>query len=116
MKSDASGSVLIIDDDRFALDVTAIFLREKGLSVVAIDNPLKAIEAIAEREFDLVLVDIKMPGMSGIEVLRSVGSMKPSTQVILMTAYAVIGMSRGDKDGVFDFIINRTTPTTSFSQ
>lgn len=111
MKGNISGSVLIIDDDRFALDVTAIFLREKGLSVVACDNPLKAIELLGGREFDLVLADIKMPRMTGIEVLRNVRALKPSTQVILMTAYAELGMTiEAIRSGAFDFIMKPYNP------
>ena len=64
-------------------------LTEKGYDVVAVSSGKKGIELIKERFFDIVLTDIKMPEMNGIEVLKKIKGLSPSTSVMMITAYTM---------------------------
>lgn len=65
-----SGTVLVIDDDKVNLDLLQIVLERAGHPVVLANNGQKALELLAERRFDLVMMDIQMPGMDGMTVTR----------------------------------------------
>ena len=87
--------ILIADDDPDILDLAAFKLEQAGFDVVAVDNGLSALSAAHDEEPDLLVLDIMMPGMSGIDICRSLRA-DPSTSsvpVILLT-------SRGKEDDV----------------
>lgn len=99
--------ILIVDDERSMREFVSILLKKQGYEVALAtsgDEAVKTIEA-EEGSFDLVLTDLKMPGRSGLDVLASAKGRDPSTQVILMTAYAtsdtaVEAMKQGARDYV----------------
>jgi DNA-binding NtrC family response regulator len=80
--------VLIIDDERSILDTVQILLRGEGFEVVAAHNPRDAVSRLPEIAPDIVLSDIRMPGMTGLEVLAAVRAWDVEAPVILMTAQA----------------------------
>jgi DNA-binding NtrC family response regulator len=80
--------VLIIDDERAILDTVQILLRGEGFDVATVQNPREALERVGEFEPDIVLTDIRMPGMSGLEILAAMRQQDPEVPVILMTAQA----------------------------
>jgi DNA-binding NtrC family response regulator len=90
-QDDAAGRtarILIIDDERSILDTVQILLRGEGFDVVTAQNPREALDHIGEVDPDVVLTDIRMPGMNGLEVLAAVRDFDPEVPVILMTAQA----------------------------
>ena len=98
-------TVLVVDDDPYVLDSLSLMLREYGYAV-AIEKSAAAAVALLERnEVDVVLTDIKMPGMSGIDLLGKIHALDPELPVILMTGYPDLDVAvDGIKRGAFDFI------------
>lgn len=84
----AGERVLIVDDEKSMCQFLSIMLRKEGYHVATVYNGKKAIEEIRKSRFDVVLTDIKMSGMDGIEVLTQIKNVDPSIPVIIMTAYA----------------------------
>ncbi len=80
--------ILIVDDERSMREFVSILLKKQGHEVDMADCAEQAFEKIDQENFDLVLTDLKMPGASGLDVLAYQKERNPSTQVILMTAYA----------------------------
>jgi len=80
--------VLIVDDERSILDTVQILLRGEGFDVVTVQSPREALQRVAELKPDIVLTDIRMPGVSGLEVLAAMRAYDAEVPVILMTAQA----------------------------
>ena len=80
--------ILIVDDEKSMCQYLSIMLRKEGYDVVTVNSGKKAVRAVKESNFDVVITDIKMEGMDGIEVLKSVKEIDSTIPVIVMTAYA----------------------------
>jgi DNA-binding NtrC family response regulator len=80
-------SILIIDDDWGMLQTLKYILLEKGYEVETTPNGFEAIERIKEKYFDIALIDIKMPGMNGVDVLKEIKELSLGTAKIIMTAF-----------------------------
>jgi two-component system response regulator PilR (NtrC family) len=80
--------VLVVDDEPSICDVLSISLRKEGYDVSSETNPRRALERFRREAFDVVLQDLKMPEMDGIDLLREVKKARPETVVIIMTAYS----------------------------
>jgi CheY-like chemotaxis protein len=81
--------VLIVDDNVSLTRATTLVLQRKGYAVSAAWNGLEAIERAKERAFDLILMDIKMPLLDGVETYRRIKKIRPKAAVMMMTGYAV---------------------------
>lgn len=82
-------SILIVDDDPGLARTTSLILEHEGYSVTTAHNGFEAISRSHERAFDLILLDIKMPGIDGVEALRQIKAVRPTATVVMMTAYAL---------------------------
>jgi len=80
--------ILIVDDDQGIRELMEIMLTQEGYDVTSVGDPLKALEICRKISFDLVITDLKMPKVNGIEFLKMVKDIQPETIVILITAYA----------------------------
>jgi two-component system response regulator AtoC len=98
--------ILVVDDEPMVgLSLTNWLQEENYLARAAGDGP-SAIAAVREANWDIVLLDLKMPGMDGLEVLRQIKSIAPQTVVVMMTAYASIATSvLAMKEGAYDYIV-----------
>ena len=83
-------SVIIIDDEKNILKTMDICFKEMGFQSELYHDPLKAVEAIQNKLFDLAFVDLKMSPIDGMEVLKEIKYCSPSTTVIIMTAHGSI--------------------------
>src|SRR3989441_13286505 len=81
-------SILVVDDEMGILDVLRILLKGEGFDVTTAQGGKAGLEALKANPPDIVLTDIKMPGVSGTEILAAVREQDPETPVILMTAQA----------------------------
>lgn len=83
-------TILVVDDEKNYLLVISTLLREEGYEVITTQNPYKALEFLDEIPFHLVITDMKMPGLSGIDILMAVKEKKPETPVIILTAFGKV--------------------------
>mgnify|MGYP001384058127 FL=1 len=97
--------ILIIDDEKNYLLILEAILEEEGYSVTALGDPAMAMTYLEESEVDVVITDMKMPGMTGQEVLESVRRHHPHIPVMIMTAFGTIDRAvEAMKSGAFDYI------------
>jgi len=80
--------ILVVDDEQSMTQFLSIVLRKEGYSVVTVNNGRDALEKVKTEGFDVVITDIKMPGMDGIQLLHGIKKHDPALPVIIMTAYA----------------------------
>jgi signal transduction histidine kinase len=108
MKNDAltfQPRVLVIDDEKRIRDACHKMLTQRGFDVARAESGDEGLERIEKEHFDLILLDLMMPGLSGIDVLERVRDLHPDTAVIVITGYATLEHSiEAMKKGAFDFI------------
>jgi len=100
------GKVLVVDDEQSMRDFLAIMLKKEGYDVVTAENGADALKAVQAEIFDLVISDVKMPGIDGIAVLKTIKEISPETAVIMITAFAAAETAvEAMKLGASDYII-----------
>ena len=98
-------SVLLLDDEPIVGKRLGPALTKIGCEVEAFEDPKKALERIDQKTFDVVVTDIRMGEIDGMQVLDRVRSQSPRTKVILITGYAMMELAREAMEkGAFDFI------------
>lgn len=98
-------TILVVDDDPYVLESISTLLRAFGFTVNTCDNANSAIQEIQRTAVDVVLTDIKMPVLTGVDLLGMIHKFDPQVPVILMTAYAELDVAvDAIKKGAFDFI------------
>ncbi|MCG8566810.1 MAG: response regulator [Desulfobacterales bacterium] len=103
--------VLIVDDEDRIRSACTRLLNDEGCDVAEADNGIKGLKMIEEEHFDIVLLDLMMPGLSGLEVLSDVKSRHPDTVIIVITGYATLEHSiESMKRGAFDFLAKPFAP------
>ncbi|QJT08632.1 response regulator [Oceanidesulfovibrio marinus] len=97
-------AVMIIDDEKVVGDMSKYHLEAAGFEVETFVDPAKALDRFREKSFEVVVTDLKMKGIDGMEVLKTIKSLAPKSQVIMITAFAHLNTAiealRGE---VFDF-------------
>lgn len=97
--------LLVIDDEAIVGKRLLQVFGKMGFMVEIFESPIPALEAAAKRSFDIVVTDLKMEGLDGMEVLARVKQLNPSTRVIIITGYAQPETEdEAFRLGVFDFI------------
>jgi two-component system response regulator PilR (NtrC family) len=100
-----TGSVLVVDDERSMRDFLRIALQRAGHDVTTVESPASAAAAYGERDFDVVITDLKLAGGSGLDVLDGVKAARSDTQVIVVTAYATTETAiAAIKRGAYDYL------------
>lgn len=99
--------VMVVDDEEDFLETLVNRLKKRDIDAVGCLSGEKALEAMKKRLFDVIILDIKMPGgMDGIEVLREMKRVQPLAEVILLTGHASVETSiEGMKLGAFDYLL-----------
>ncbi|HLK10360.1 MAG TPA: sigma-54 dependent transcriptional regulator [Candidatus Binatia bacterium] len=82
--------VLVVEDDPDIRKILALFLAEKGFQVKVAESGQTALDMLAEEPMDLILSDVRMPGMTGLDLLRAVKERDPEIQLVLMSAYSCV--------------------------
>lgn len=104
-------SVLIVDDEERIRHVCSKMLTQEGYDVAQAENGELGLEMIARRHYDIILLDLLMPGISGLEALGRIRELHPDTAVIVITGYATLDHAiNAMKNGAFDFISKPFTP------
>lgn len=98
--------VLLVDDEEDLSSVLAERLEIRGFAAVGVISSDEALKLIEQRKFDVVVVDVKMPGIGGLELMRRIKKSNPDTQVILFTGHGSHKEGeQGISEGAFDCLI-----------
>jgi len=104
-------SILIVDDEQSVRDSLYNWFIEDGYNVECAENAKKALAILEADCFDIVLADVKMPGMDGLEMLKRIKFLREETIVIIMTAFASVDTAvQALKDGAFDYVTKPFDP------
>jgi two-component system response regulator PilR (NtrC family) len=97
--------ILVVDDDQGMREFMEIMLTKEGYDITTADSPVKAINLCRKTAYDLVITDLKMPKIDGIEFLKTIKDHRPETVVILITAYASGETAvNAMKEGAYDYV------------
>ncbi|MBD3233950.1 MAG: response regulator [candidate division Zixibacteria bacterium] len=102
----SSLKVLVVDDETFVRDLLEEFLAKQGYSVVLAESGEQAVEVARGNDLDVALVDLKMPGIDGLETLNRLNKVQPHMPVIIMTGYPTIETSiKALRLGAYDYVV-----------
>ncbi len=97
--------ILIVDDDKIVLRAASEILQREGYSVVAIDDAVEGLSAVKDPSFDVAVLDIKMPNLSGMDLLKAFKQTRADVEVIMMTAFATVETAvEAVKAGAYDYL------------
>jgi len=103
--------ILVVDDEAIVRESLSNWFEEDGHTVRAVADAREALGALKQGHWELALVDIKMPGMDGLELQRRVREVSPETIVIIMTAFASVDTAvQALKEGAYDYITKPFDP------
>ena len=98
--------ILIVDDEDDFREAIIKRLRARKVDIEGANSGSKALEILTEKDFDVVVLDVKMPGMDGIETLREIKLKKPLVEVIMLTGHASVESGiQGMQLGAFDYVM-----------
>ncbi|MCP4721468.1 MAG: response regulator, partial [Desulfobacteraceae bacterium] len=108
--------ILVVDDEKIVRDSMEEWLKEEGFSVTTADSGQKALELMDKKIFNMMLTDIKMPGMDGVELLAKAKLINEELWVIMMTAYAAVDSAvEAMKQGALDYLTKPFDPDVLIS-
>jgi two-component system, NtrC family, response regulator HydG len=106
MKATKPANIMIVDDDQGHLASLRTVIRSWGYKVATAEDGLEAVEAVKDSQVDLMLMDVRMTTMSGIEALAHIKRYNPSIPIIIMTAYSSVESAvEALKGGAYDYLI-----------
>ena len=97
--------VLVVDDEIDFATAVVERLKRRGLRATAVFSGREALESVSENEYDAVVLDLKMPGMDGVETLRAIRQTDPDVQVLVLTGHGTVSAGiDGMQSGAADFL------------
>jgi len=97
--------ILVVDDEKIVLELFQRILKKKEYTVLTANNDKEALELVEKERPNLVILDLKLPGINGIEVLRRIKKIDENIEVIVMTGYGTIKtVKTAMKLGAYDYI------------
>ncbi|MBW2709643.1 MAG: sigma-54-dependent Fis family transcriptional regulator [Deltaproteobacteria bacterium] len=104
-------SILVVDDESAIRESLKDWLMEDGYSVALAIDGENAIAMVQESQYDVILLDLKMPGIDGLETMRRIKEVSPDSEVLMMTAYASVDTAvQAMKEGAFDYLVKPFDP------
>ena len=104
-------SILVVDDEQIIRDSLSKWFREDGYEVNSAENAADALRQLQGRKWDVILLDIKMPGMDGMELQQRIKELDPSNTIIFITAHATVDTAvKALKAGAFDYVTKPVDP------
>jgi len=98
--------ILVVDDEQDFLETIIKRLKTRGIEVAGVESGYKALEFVDNQDVDVIILDVKMPGMDGIEALREIKKKKPLVEVIMLTGHASVESGiQGMQLGAFDYVM-----------
>jgi DNA-binding NtrC family response regulator len=107
----SSAKILIVDDELIMRESLAGWLERDGYEVIKAESGEECLELLLQTRFDILLVDIKMEGMSGLEVLKHIKENDPDVAIVMITAYGSISTAiEAMKNGAYDYLLKPFDP------
>ncbi len=98
--------VLVVDDEEDFLETLVNRLRRRQVDTVGVESGVAALDLLGKEEFDVVILDVMMPAMDGIEALKRIKELRPFTEVIMLTGHGSVESGiQGMRHGAFDYIM-----------
>jgi DNA-binding NtrC family response regulator len=98
--------LMVVDDETDFLETIVKRLKARNIEVTGAESGYQALELMDRQDFDVIILDVKMPGMDGIEALREMKKRKPLTEVIMLTGHASVESGiQGMQLGAFDYVM-----------
>jgi DNA-binding NtrC family response regulator len=98
--------ILLVDDEKDFVETLAERLRNRDFHVTTAFSGKEALDTLEEYNFDVAIVDVKMPGLDGIETLKEIKKIKPLTEVLMLTGHGTVETAiEGMKHGAYDFLM-----------
>ncbi|MBA4366868.1 MAG: two-component system response regulator [Desulfobacterium sp.] len=98
--------ILLVDDEMAFADNLMKILSKRGYDVIVVYNGADAVSMIGEKEFDVIILDMKMPGMNGIATLKEIKKKTPFVEVVILTGHGSVESGiEGMQLGAFDFLM-----------
>jgi len=108
---DNNSSLLIIDDENIVRDSLSRWFREDGFTIGTAENAAAALRKLQDQRWDVILLDIKMPGMDGMELQQRIMEIDPTATIIFITAHASVDTAvQALKHGAFDYVTKPIDP------
>lgn len=99
-------SILLVDDEERYLETTQKLLKRTGYEADVASGGVEALRKLAQNEYHVVILDVKMPGMDGHETFREIRKRHPLVEVIMLTGHATVDSAiEGLKQGAFDYLM-----------
>lgn len=103
--------ILVVDDEKIFRESLFHWFEEEGFDVTPVDSGEEALKVYDVDKFDIILLDIKMPGMSGLELLAKIKQIDPHATVIMITAFASVSTAiQALKEGAYDYVTKPVDP------
>jgi DNA-binding NtrC family response regulator len=104
-------SILVVDDEKVVRESLTKWFREDGYQVESAENAAEALKKMQAKKWDIMLLDIKMPGMDGMELHQRIRDVDPSATVIFITAHATVDSAvKALKNGAYDYVTKPVDP------
>ena len=100
-------NILVVEDDEAMREFLVEAISRSGYTVQSVDNGIDALDRVSAERFDLLLTDIRMPGLDGIELARQALEKNPALGVLLVTAYAQDALGATDLDGTRTDVLSK---------
>ncbi|MBM4294601.1 MAG: response regulator [Deltaproteobacteria bacterium] len=98
--------MLVVDDETDFLETILKRIKARNIEVAGVESGYQALEALDRQDFDVIILDVKMPGLDGIETLREIKKKKPLVEVIMLTGHASVESGiQGMQLGAFDYVM-----------
>lgn len=98
--------LLLVDDEERFLSTTKKLLAKKGYDTITAACGIEALEILQKHAIDVVILDVKMPGMNGMDIMKEIKKSHPRVEVILLTGHATVESAlEGLKLGAFDYLM-----------
>jgi len=107
----ANPSILIVDDEQVVRDSLSKWFKEDGFNVSSAAGAAEALQQLQGQKWDILLLDIKMPGMDGMELQQRIKEIDPAATIIFITAHATVDTAvKALKEGAFDYVTKPVDP------
>lgn len=98
--------ILVVDDELDFQETVVKRLKDRGYPVRGVEDGYKALETLENKDIDIVILDVKMPGLDGLEVLKRIKTNWPAVEVIMLTGHASVESGiEGMELGAFDYLM-----------